>query len=281
MSKLGAAVLNAADHLFPKPAHPFNMRNGSDKTYADWQYEKGADTLKYYLDRYTTDDLFLDKRIVDFGCGEGGKTVYYAGLGAKDATGIEIFPEYEEKANRFAAKHNCTNFRFLLDDAEHLSLESDAYDTVIMNDFMEHVSEPEKALQEALRILRPGGRVFINFSPYYHPYGAHLWDAIGMPWVHVFFSEQTMVDVYCRRVRDLPDGAARMALRFSEGSDGKLHLDYINHMTIARFESILERLQITPEYYHLTPLRPQLSPLAKTKLLREPMNKMVTCVIRK
>lgn len=281
MSKFGAAMLNLIDRFFKKPVHPFNLRNESDMSYADWQYEKGADTLKFYLEHYTVEDMFQDKRIVDFGCGEGGKTVYYASLGAKDATGIDIFPEYAEDSMRFAEKKGCHNFHFLLGNAADLDLPDNTYDTVIMNDFMEHVSVPEEALHEALRILRPGGRAFINFPPYYHPYGAHLSDAIAMPWVHVFFSEQTMIEVYKDRVKDLPDAADRIALRFTRGADGKDHLTYINKMTIRRFEGILDRLGIEPEYYHHTPLRPWMAPLAKLRLFREPLNKMVTIVIRK
>ena len=60
-----------------------------------------------------------------------------------------------------------------------------------MNDAMEHVDEPEKVLDECYRILKKDGKVYLNFPPYNHPYGAHLSDAIGMPWVHVFFSRKT------------------------------------------------------------------------------------------
>ena len=64
-------------------------------------------------------------------------------------------------------------------------------------------------------------------------------------------------------------------------SKGKEARTYINHMTIKRFEKMLERLAIVPEYYHATPLRPWLAPLAKTTACREYLSKMVTCVILK
>ena len=66
-----------------------------------------------------------------------------------------------------------------------------SFDVVIMNDFMEHVSDPEKVLEEAIRLVSPGGRIYINFPPYYHPFGAHLSDAINMPWCHLFFKDKT------------------------------------------------------------------------------------------
>lgn len=276
-----AMVLRFLNHLFPRPVHPFNLRNESNFTYADWQFEKAHDTLTYYLERYSIADMFEGKCVLDFGCGEAGKSVYYAGLGAKQVVGVDIVPEYEQRAMQFAKKHDCSNFQFICADVSSLPVLPDQFDTIIMNDFMEHVSEPEKTLRETMRILRPGGRAFINFPPYYHPFGAHLQDEIGVPWVHVLFDEQTYIRVYQSLVQDLPDGEERSRLRFTRGEDGLDHLTYINHMTIRRFEDMLERLAIVPEYYHATPLRPWLAPLAKTTACREYLNKMVTCVIRK
>ena len=276
-----AKVLRFINHFFPRPVHPFNLRNESEFTYADWQFEKAHDTLTFYLEQYSIADMFEGKRVLDFGCGEAGKSIYYAGLGAKQVVGVDIVAEYEERAMRFARKHDCSNFQFICSDVTSLPVLPDQFDTIIMNDFMEHVSEPEKTLRETMRILRPGGRAFINFPPYYHPFGAHLQDEIGVPWVHVLFDEQTYIGVYQSLVQDLPDGEERIRLRFTMGEDGLDHLTYINHMTIKRFEKMLERLAIVPEYYHTTPLRPWLAPLAKTTACREYLSKMVTCVILK
>ena len=282
MSKFGASILKTLNHIFPKPVHPFNLRTESDITYADWQFAKGMDTIAFYLPKYTPETMFLGKRVLDFGCGEGGKSVYYASLGASEVVGVDIVPDYADGAKQFAEKMGYGDrFTFLLADATALPYPDNSFDTVIMNDFIEHVADPEAAIQESLRMIKPGGRIYLNFPPYYHPYGAHLSDAIGIPWVHCFFGEDSLIRAYKDLVQPLPDGADRIRFRFSADQDGIEHITYINKMTIARFTSILKRLNITPVFYTCTPLRPWFSRLAKTHLFQEPLNKMVTCVIEK
>lgn len=282
MSKFGEKVLKTINPIFPKQVHPFNLQNDNEKTYAEWQYEKGENTIKFYLEKYTTDEMFKDKRVLDFGCGAGGKSIYYASLGASEVVGVDIVPEYEKESAELAQKLGYADkFKFLLGDATKLPFEAESFDTIIMNDFMEHVSNPEGALLEAIRILKPKGRIYLNFPPYNHPFGAHLSDAINMPWVHLFFSEKTMINVYKDLVKDLPDGANRIKFRFSENEKGEEYISYINKMSIKRFDSILKDMEITPLYYSLSPLRGFLSPFAKIPLFKETLNKMVTCVIEK
>ncbi len=48
-----------------------------------------------------------------------------------------------------------------LADAMQLPFEDDQYDTVIMNLILAVVPEPQLALQEACRVLKPGGKIFI------------------------------------------------------------------------------------------------------------------------
>lgn len=278
---MGASVLKTINHLFPKQQHPFNMQNDGTKTYAQWQYEKGQNTIAFYLEKYTTDEMFRGKTVLDMGCGAAGKSLYYASLGAKKVVGVDIVASYRQEAEQLAEQLGYADvFEFVLGDVTKLDLPEGSFDTIIMNDFMEHASDPEGVLHKAFQLLREGGRIYVNFPPYNHPFGAHLSDAINMPWVHVFFSDKTLIQVYKDLTASLPDGAERVKFRISKDANGEEYFSYINKMTIKRFGQILKRLNITPEYYREAPLRGFLKPFANTPL-KEYVIKMVVCVIEK
>lgn len=274
-------ILEGLNRLFPKIEHPFNMQNRGEKTYAQWQFERGGDTVACFAPEFSPEDMFRGKDVLDMGCGASGKSLYYLTVGAKTVTGVDVVAHYQAEAEAFAQALGYGDvFRFVVGDATRLPFPGGQFDTVIMNDFMEHVSDPEGALREAMRLLRPGGRVYVNFPPYYHPTGAHMSDVIGIPWVHLFFSEKTLIAAYKDLVRGLPDEKERLALRFRL-ENGKETMGYINKMTLKRFHNILRAQQITPLWYREIPLRPWLRPLAKFPPVREMFVKMGVCVLEK
>ena len=268
--------------IFPAVVHPFNLANDKKMSYAEWQFEKGESTIACYKGIFTPGEMFSGKDVLDMGCGAAGKSLYYASLGAAGVVGVDIVERYEAEANELAQKLGYSDkFKFVCASADALPFPDESFDTVIMNDFMEHISNPEAALTEALRLLKKDGRIFINFPPYYHPTGAHLSDTIHMPWIHMFLSEKQLITAYKDLVCGLPDEKARLDLRITTESDGTERLGYINKMTLNRFGRILKSLAITPIHYHEIPLRAYFKPLAKLPLTKEMFVKMAVCVIGK
>lgn len=280
--RISTAIIKAANHIFPKVVHPFNLQNEGIETYAQWQYRKGGDTIRYFLEARTAREMFEGKQVLDMGCGAAGKTLYYCSLGAEQVTGVEIVAHYEQEANALARELGFADrFRFVCASAFELPFPDGFFDTIIMNDFMEHVSDPACTLREAMRLISPTGAIYINFPPYYHPTGAHLSDVINMPWVHLFFTETMLVNAYKELVKGLPDEKERVSLRISTDEKGREYFGYINKMTLKRFKRILRELDIHPAYYREVPLRPWLAPLAKTPVIKELFVKMAVCVIQR
>lgn len=275
-------LLKCWNKCFKPVVHPFNLSNDGVQTYSMWQYEKGEYTISFYLDYLTKEEMFCGKEVLDIGCGAGGKSLYYASCGAKKVTGIDIVAKYEQESLELAKKLNLQEkFQFFVADASNLPFPSQSFDTIIMNDAMEHVAQPEEVLKEVMRVLRKGGRVFINFPPYNHPFGAHLSDVIFIPWVHLFFGNKTLIKAYKELVSDLPDGKERISFRISKDKNGEEYFSYINKMTLKRYKQMLNKLNISPVYYKEVPLRPFLKPIAALPFFREYFVKMAVSVIEK
>lgn len=279
---VSVSILKAINKLFPPVEHPFNLQNEGKITYAQWQYQWGEKTIACFAPKFSPEDIFKGKRVLDMGCGASGKSLYYVSIGAEQVVGVDVVPHYKAEAEAFARELGYADrFTFLLGDALNLSLPENRFDVVIMNDFMEHIYDPEGALKEALRVLKPGGRIFVNFPPYFHPTGAHMSDVIGIPWVHMLFPEQTLIRAYKDLVRGLPDEQDRLSLRFSTTEQGREYISYLNKMTIRKFHTIVKKMDLKLYWYQELPLRSYFALFAKMPILKEMFVKMCACVIEK
>lgn len=267
--------------LFKLPMHPFNMQNEGVMSYSMWQYNKGIETIKFYLQYTDTDNMFKDKDVLDIGCGAAGKSLYYLSLGSKSVTGIDVVEKYEKEAYSLQSELGLTGFTFKVEDAANMSFSDCSFDTIIMNDAMEHVAEPEKVLNEVYRVLKPGGKLYVNFPPYNHPFGAHLSDVIGIPWVHLFYSDKTLISAYKTLIKGLPDEEDRLSFRISKNESGEEYFSYINKMTIPRFKKCVLGTKFNCDYYAEIPLRKFLKPLSKIKFTKDCFTKMVVAVLSK
>ena len=121
----------------------------------------------------------------------------------------------------------------------------------------------------------------MNFPPVGHPFGAHLQDLIGIPWVWSLFSEDTLVKGYKELCATVPDGDERIEFRISKNAEGREYFSYINRMTIKWFNRLKDASGLKTVYYREVPLRKFLTPLAKLPLTKEHFIKMVVCVLEK
>ncbi|GAB6145628.1 class I SAM-dependent methyltransferase [Desulfocicer niacini] len=99
-------------------------------------------------------------KALDVGTGPGQLAFYLAQAGF-EVTGIDISPGMIERARRQADKMRlCIDFQ--TGDAENLPFGDDAFDVVVTRNLMWTLPDPETAIQEWYRVLKPGGRIIIS-----------------------------------------------------------------------------------------------------------------------
>lgn len=91
---------------------------------------------------------------LEIGCGEGNNLLRLA-RHAK-CFGVDLFPR---KIHFAAAEIPAANFAVA--DAEHLPYPDGAFQSLLIRDLLHHIEEPRRVLEEAVRVLAPGGRLFL------------------------------------------------------------------------------------------------------------------------
>lgn len=103
-------------------------------------------------------------RVLDNGCGTGNIAIPLARAG-KEVYGIDVSEGMLQVARRKRAREDeATQQRlhFELGDAQHISLGDGTFDGVLSNNVIFTVPNPLVLLQEAHRVLRPGGVLAIS-----------------------------------------------------------------------------------------------------------------------
>jgi len=137
-------------------------------------------------------------RLLDVASGPGYVAAAAAERGARVAA-VDFSAEMVK-----LARSQSPGIEFQMGDAEKLSFPDAAFDAVVMNFGMLHLAQPDRAVAEALRVLRPGGR-------YAFTVWARAEDALGFAIVLDAIRKHGNPDV------PVPPGPA--FFRFSEASE--------------------------------------------------------------
>jgi ArsR family transcriptional regulator len=98
--------------------------------------------------------------IADLGAGEGTLSQLLART-AKQVIAIDNSPKMVEYGARIAKENGYSNLEYRLGDLEEPPIESESVDVVLFSQALHHAARPQRAVESAYRILKPGGRILI------------------------------------------------------------------------------------------------------------------------
>ncbi len=125
-------------------------------------------------------------QILDIGCGAGFLSNALAGEGFS-VSGIDLS---ESSLAVAKAKDQTGTVKYLKADAYELPFADSSLDVVTSTDFLEHVSEPRRVLQEVTRVLKPGGYFF------YHTFNKNLLSRLLVIKAMEWFVKNTPEDLH-------------------------------------------------------------------------------------
>ena len=98
--------------------------------------------------------------VADLGCGEGYLTLE-AARWAKRVVGVDRSLAVLKQARALACRRRVTNVEWKRGDLEQVPLGDASVDVAVLSQALHHAADPGRALAEAARIVRPGGRVLV------------------------------------------------------------------------------------------------------------------------
>ena len=131
--------------------------------------------------------------VADLGAGEGLISQLLARR-AERVWCIDSSPKMVEVGTELAHKNNLANLAYKLGDIEQVPLPDKSVDLAILSQALHHASHPQTAVNEAFRILKPGGQLLVldlaehSFEKAHELYG-DLWLGFKEATLHGFLKK--------------------------------------------------------------------------------------------
>ena len=217
-------ILNYINKYFPPPKKHYRE---SPELYIQKQYNWAEISLSFFGDEIS----LKEKAVLDAGCSLGGKTMYYSDFDPSFIVGVDIDSVRLNFAQNYVKKmHKKINFTRA--SIAELPFDSNYFDIVFLDDVVEHIDTKllSNAIKECKRVLKPSGKICLEFPPWESHDASHLYDYIRIPWSHLIFSDKALFNVVTEKDKIATFG----------NSDSWEHYMQLNRITVNQFLDIVK-----------------------------------------
>lgn len=204
MSVRGAICYRISKALMRPP----EVRGIEEDRYSDWRVDEMVRSWSYF-----SNESIEGRDILDFGCGDGPLSLHLVETAApRSIVGVDLDERAIARARAALASQRRQNWScipgFRASEPTRIPIEATSVDTILAFDCVEHILDPGTIMAEWRRVLRPGGRVLIEWCPFKGPWGPHMHNLIPIPWAHVLFGERALFEC-AERIYDDPQYVPR------------------------------------------------------------------------
>lgn len=152
----------------------FKKSRESVEEYFKWRLDRN----QIVIDKLDKVKKIKNQKILEVGCGYGPLLKLLSDMGA-----IVVGTEVDSKSLTIAKKllKNTKRIKLVSVKNSLLPFENNSFDSVILFDVIEHVKNPLEMINECKRVLKKGGILYVEFTPYYSIVGHHLYDYSKLP----------------------------------------------------------------------------------------------------
>lgn len=176
-------LLDINSKSWPQAVEPALICDPNNETE---KIERSKGIIEVYLD-----DSIKDKKILDFGCGEGHLISSSAEFGPKMVVG------YDVNQNKTWAGFNLNDSQKLTTTWEEVVANA-PYDYVIAFDVLDHLENetPINCLKKIKSVMNTNSKLYVRFHPYTSRHATHLYQGLNKAFVHLFMTEDEIKQQY-------------------------------------------------------------------------------------
>lgn len=208
---ISATILYNIAKRWPSPV-PERANLGKEINSSD--YRKNYAFQKQYLTKIKKGFKhdFMNKKVLEIGCGHGGISLFLAVNFAEEVIGIDINTENlavadevkKEYMDRYQTGRLPLQYQYMF--ADKMSFNDNQFDLILAENVFEHFVNLDGVLNECHRVLKPGGKLLVTAMPsIYSKHGLHLKLGLKLPWANLIWSEKTIIEALHMMAEDNPD----------------------------------------------------------------------------